>query len=291
MEINVAKNAGFCAGVEYAVNKANELLLNSKIYCLGEIVHNAQVIEKLEKNGMKTVQNIDEIPNNSRVIFRAHGVPPEIYDKAREKNLEIFDLTCGNVKNIHNKVEKAKKDAFIIIVGTKNHPETIGTKGFAGNNSFVIEKDEDILDCYMEYEKTSLGKVYVVAQTTFSSQKFDELSEEIEKKFCEAEVVIDKTICNSTENRQLEAKKISVDCDIMLIIGGKNSSNTKKMYEISKENCEKTYFIENITDLETIIFNENCKIGILAGASTPKDIINDVKEFIEMKGKINGSSK
>lgn len=283
MKITVGKNAGFCNGVNFAVSRAEELLNQGEIYCLGEIVHNKQVIEELEKKGMKTVETIEEIPDGSRVIFRAHGEAPVIYKKAEEKNLKIEDLTCGYVKVIHNKVEKAKQDAFVIVIGVKNHPETIGTIGFAGENSTVIENEDDILDAYMEYEKTMLGKVFVVAQTTFSSKKFDELAEEIEANFCEAEVTIDKTICNSTENRQLEALKMAKESDMMLIIGGKNSSNTRKLFEICDENCNRVYYIQTVDDLENILFNQNDKIGIIAGASTPKSIIEDVKAYLERK--------
>ena len=281
MEIIVGKNAGFCGGVAYTIKKANELLENGEIYCLGEIIHNKQVIKSLEEKGMKTVDNIEDIPNGSRVIFRAHGEPISIYKRANEKNLQIEDLTCARVKIIHDKIKKEKKDSFIIVKDKKKHPETIGTIGFAGENSYVIESEDDILDSYIEYEKTMLGKVYVVAQTTFLSSKFDKLAKEIEKNFFEADVLIDKTICNATENRQLEAKKISQECDLILVIGGNNSSNTKKIFEISKENCEKVYFIENIDDIKNINISENDKIGILAGASTPKEIIEDVKKYIE----------
>jgi len=281
MEIVVGKNAGFCGGVAFTIKKAEELLNQGEIYCLGEIVHNKQVIEKLENQGMKTVNSIEEVPNNSRVIFRAHGEPKITYKKAEEKKLKIEDLTCANVKIIHNKVQNAKQDAFIIIVGIKTHPETIGTKGFAGENSFVIETEDDILEAYMEYEKTMLGKVFVVSQTTFSSKKFDIIAEEIETNFCEAEIVIDKTICNSTENRQLEALKMSKENDIMLIIGGQNSSNTRKLYEISSENCSRVFYVQTVEDIKNIEFNKNDKIGIMAGASTPKYIIEEIKCYLE----------
>ena len=278
------KNAGFCGGVAYTIKKANELLEEDEIYCLGEIIHNKQVIKSLEEKGMKTVNNIEDIPNGSRVIFRAHGEPINTYKRANEKNLQIQDLTCGRVRIIHDKVEKAKEDSFIIVVGNRNHPETIGTIGFAGENSYVIESEDDILDCYIKYENTAIGKVFVVVQTTFSSRKFDELAVEIERNFWEADVIIDKTICDSTENRQLEAQKLSSECDMIFVIGGKNSSNTKKLFEISSENCEKVYFIETVDDVEKIQFCPNDKVGILAGASTPKEIINEIKEYVERIG-------
>ena len=281
MEVIIGKLAGFCKGVEFAIEKANKELENGKIYCLGEIVHNKQVIEKLEKKGMITVENIDDIPDNQKVIFRAHGEPKKIYEKAKSKNLQIIDLTCGNVKRIHQKVEKEKEDSFIIILGKKNHPEVIGTKGFSGENSFVIETEDDILDAYMEYEKTCLGKVYVVSQTTFSSKYFDELAEEINTNFIEADIVIDKTICMATEERQKETEEMSKIFHQMMIVGGKNSSNTKELVKIAEKNCKNVYAVQTADDLKEIAFDKNEKIGIMAGASTPVFIINDIKNNLE----------
>ena len=282
MEIVVGKLAGFCPGVENAVNGAEKSLeQNGKVYCLGELVHNGQVVKSLESKGMITVENLEEIPDNSKVIFRAHGVPKKIYEEAEKKNLEIFDLTCPKVKSIHSKVEKYIGKAFIIIVGKKNHPEVIGTAGFAGDNFYIIENEDDILDSYMEYEKTCLGLVYVVAQTTFSSEKFDYLAEEIEKNFYEADCVIDKTICMTTENRQAEVRSIAQTVNSMIIIGGKNSSNTKELYNIAKENCGKLFLIENVCELNDVEFDKNEKIGIMAGASTPLENIEEVVKYLE----------
>ena len=158
MEIIIGKLAGFCPGVENTIKKAREILKSKdKVYCLGEIVHNKQVIEELEKQGMITVENLEEIPENSSVIFRAHGEPEYKYEEAQKRNLEIYDLTCGKVIAIHKKVQKEKEDSFIIILGKKNHPEVLGTKGFAGENSYVVETEDDILDAYMDFEKTEIG--------------------------------------------------------------------------------------------------------------------------------------
>ena len=283
MEIIVGKNAGFCSGVEFAVNKAKENSSQGDVFCLGEIVHNSQVVQDLEKNGMKTVNQLEEIPDGSTVIFRAHGEPMATYQKAQEKGLKIVDLTCPNVKVIHQKVENAKKESFILMIGIKSHPEILGTAGFAGENSYIIETEDDILDAYKKFEKTNLNKIFVVSQTTFSSQKFDDLADEIQTNFCEADVMIDKTICNSTENRQLEVTKIARNADVMLIIGGKNSSNTRKLFEISSKYCQKTYAIETVEDMTNIIFEANDKIGIMAGASTPKYVVEEVKSFLERK--------
>lgn len=281
MEIVIGKTAGFCAGVNYAVKMAEENIKNEKIYCLGELVHNGQVINKLEKKGMITVDNIEKVPNNSKVIFRAHGEPEIIYKKAKEKGLEIIDLTCGRVKLIHDKVQKEKDKSFIIIVGKAKHPEVIGIKGFAGENSYIIENEDDILDAYMKYEKNKTERVFVVSQTTFSSEKFDKLRKEIETNFIEADVIVDKTICDATEKRQKETREIAKDFHTMIIIGGKNSSNTRELVNVAKEECENVYSIETAEELKKIDFSNIDKVGIMAGASTPKESITEIEEFLK----------
>lgn len=281
MEVVIGKLAGFCKGVEYAVENAEKNLNGEKIYCLGELVHNKQVVEKLEEKGMITVESLDEIPDGSTVIFRAHGEPKSIYKKAEEKNLKIIDLTCGNVKRIHQKVEKEAEKSFIIILGKKKHPEVIGTKGFAGENSFVIESEDDILDAYMEFENTNLNSVYVVSQTTFSSKLFDELSKEIETNFIEVDVIVDKTICMATESRQKETEEMASIFHTMVIIGGKNSSNTKELVKLAEKKCENVYAVETVEDLKQIDFTGIDKVGIMAGASTPNFSIEEIKKYLE----------
>ena len=284
MEITIGKTAGFCPGVKNAVEKAKKVLeIEDKIYCLGEIVHNKQVIQTLEKSGMITVENIDEIPDNSKVIFRSHGEPKIRYDIANEKNLEIIDLTCGNVKSVHFKVEREKENSFIIIIGKENHPEIIGTQGYAGENSYVIESEDDILDAYMEYERTSLGRVYVVSQTTFSSEKFDKLVKEIETNFIEADIIVDKTICSATETKQKDTREIAKKADVMVVIGGKNSANTNELIKIAKEECKNVYGIETAKELENEDFSKVSNVAITAGASTPSEVIEEVKSFFENK--------
>lgn len=281
MEVIIGKTAGFCAGVKNTVEIAKkEIIKNEKIYCLGELVHNLQVVKELEENGMITVNSIEKIPNGQRVIFRAHGEAKQIYEKAKMKKLEVIDLTCKKVALIHEKVEKNSKDSFIIIVGKKNHPETIGTKGFAGMNCFVVETEDDILDAYMTFEKTNFSRIYVVAQTTISSNYFDLLSKEIEKNFIEVDTIIDKTICTATELRQKEVFEMSKVFHKMIIIGGKNSSNTKELFKIAEKNCQNVYLIETVKDLKNIKFNKEDKVGIMAGASTPQKSIDDVVKSI-----------
>lgn len=281
MEVIVGKLAGFCPGVSNAVKKTLEIAKQeNNIYCYGELVHNKQVVDELEKNGVVTVDNIDEIPNNSIVIFRAHGVKESTYEIAKQKKLKVIDLTCGNVKIIHDKVKKARDNNFIIIIGDKEHPENIGTKDFAGVNSFVISSEDEIIDAYKKFEESNLNRVYVVSQTTFNMKKFEDLTNEIEENFCEVPVIIDNTICRATELRQEEVLELSKKVDEMIVIGGKNSANTQKLVQISEKNCKKVYHIQTKEDLKDIKFNTDAKIGIVAGASTPKDIILDVEKYI-----------
>ena len=285
MEIIIGKMSGFCPGVKIAIQMAEETLKNGTAYCLGEIVHNEQVIKDLENKGMITVNSLEEVPSQKTVMFRAHGEPEEVYELAKSKNLNLVDLTCEKVKLIHEKVKKEREDSFIIILGKKNHPEVIGTKGFAGDNSYVIETEDDILDAYMEFEKSGLSNVYVTTQTTISNKYCDFLINEIENNFIEAEVLIDKSICPTTEIRQAETEKIAKDVNKMIIIGGKHSSNTIELFKISKKNCEKSYNIETVEELDLTDFKNTDKIGIMAGASTPNKSVEEVKNKLEMISK------
>lgn len=282
MEVLIGKYSGFCAGVNYTYIKAKEEIKKGKTYCLGEIIHNNQVIKELEDLGMITVNSLDEIPNHSRVIFRAHGEGKEVYKKAEEKNLEVIDLTCGRVKLIHNKVSKYKENHFIIIIGKKTHPEIIGTVGFSGDNSYVIENSEDIIPCYKKYLDSGLNKIFIVSQTTFSSNLFDDIINEIDKVFIDKDILIDKTICDATEKRQKEVDELSKVCDLVLVIGSSNSSNTKELYNIACNNCKNVLFIEDLNSLNKTSFNEYEKIGVVAGASAPRYLIDSVVELIKM---------
>lgn len=281
MEIICGKLNGFCAGVNYTIKKATELLENTNetIYCLGEIIHNERVIEELENKGMITINDINEAPNNSKVIFRAHGEAKEIYEIANSKNIKIFDLTCGKIKIIRNKIEKNKDDSFIIIIGKKNHPETIGNISFTKPFGSIIETIDDINSVYEEFKLSNLKKVYIIAQTTFSSKKYDEYVNIIQDTFKDTKIIIDKTICDATENRQTEANELSKTVDKMIIIGGKHSSNTKELAKITEKNCE-TYLIQTIEDLKDCEFNETDKIGVISGASTPLEAINEIIDYL-----------
>ncbi len=281
MEIIIGKTSGFCKGVEHTVREASKILEKEKVYCLGEIVHNERVVTDLKNLGMITINNISDAKKNSKVIVRAHGEVKETYEIAKEKNIELLDLTCGKIKAIKVKIEKHKNDSFIIIIGKKSHPESIGLKSFANNNSCIIENEEDIEKSLDLINKSNLNKIYIISQTTFNSSKFAKLTNII-KENTNKDVIIDKTICDATSKRQEETEILSKKVDVMLIVGGKHSSNTKELENVSKTHCKKTYLLQNKDDLKDIKISSKNKIGIMAGASTPKiiveEIINKLKE-------------
>ena len=288
MEIVVGKTAGFCYGVEKAVNGAKEELkkVKSKIYCLGEIVHNKEVVKDLEKRGIKFIENLKEIKHiGAKTIIRAHGIPKHIYTEIKKRKLNISDFTCPKVLKIHEIAEEyQKKDYYIILVGSKKHPENIGTMSFCGENMSVIEEIEDTKNVIEEIKKSKKNKCLIIAQTTYHMKKFGKIIDILEKELPKnIELEIKNTICQATEMRQKETEKIAKEVDKMIIIGGKNSSNTKKLYEIAKENCSDTIAIETKNDLNEDDIIGYQKIGIMAGASTPKESIRDVIEMIKEK--------
>lgn len=283
MKIIVGKNSGFCTGVTFTIKKAYESVKKcSKVYSLGEIVHNERVISGLEKEGMITVDNISKIPPYSTVIIRAHGEPIKSYQIAEENKLNIIDLTCGKIKIIRNKIENMKKNHYIIMIGKKNHPETIGTISFAGDYSSIIEDEQDILENLNKIKNSPFNKIYVVSQTTFSSSNFDILISYL-KKHISYEIITDKTICNATENRQKEVQDLSLKVNKMIIVGGKNSSNTKELYKLAKKNLKDVILVQDASNLDLSFFTNQDIIGIMAGASTPNIVVQDIIEELNQK--------
>ena len=280
MNIIVGDKSGFCAGVSYTIKKADELLNKYKnIYCLGEIVHNERVVKSLEDKGMITVSKLEEIPNGSKVIFRAHGEAKKVYEEAEKKNLEVFDLTCGKVRLIHNKIEK--REDFVIIVGKAIHPETIGHVGYI-KYGCVIENIDDVDKAYKIFQDSGKNEIYIVAQTTFNEEKFEKIVDVIKEKFANIKIEVDKTICSATRERQEEVVDLAKKNDLMIIVGGKNSSNTKELYNLAIDNCKKALLICDVNDLKEEIINEN-NVGIMAGASTPDVVVEEIIEYLKRK--------
>jgi len=285
MELIVGKLAGFCAGVKNAVDKTEkELESSNEIFCLGELTHNSVVMNKLISDGLEVINEIEE--GKEKVIIRAHGVKKEIYDKAQKLGIKLIDLTCPKVLKIHEKAEEySRNNYFIFLIAEAIHPETIGTYSFCGKNKFIIEKEDDVENAIKSFKKSNLKDILVISQTTFSMQRFENIVNKLEEMIDKTKVnlIIDKTICNATSLRQKEAVEISKQVDLMIVIGGKNSSNTKKLYEIASNNCKKAILIESKDELLSEDFNKFEKIGVTAGASTPKESIEEVIDLLNLK--------
>lgn len=283
MEIIIGKTAGFCFGVTNAVNKTEEFLNEyEEIYCLGELVHNKEVIQALENKGLKIIKNIEEAKKNA--IIRAHGEPKKTYEEAQKLGINILDLTCPKVLKIHSIAkEYANKGYYILLIGQKNHPETIGTISYCGKNSNIIESKEHIEDALNKLYNSNINKVLILSQTTYNIEKFNDIVDSIKENVQSKEIKLEikNTICNATKLRQEETKQIASTVDIMIIIGGKNSSNTNKLYQVSNRYCKKCILIETKEELDLEDIKEANKIGIMAGASTPKKSIDSVVEMLQ----------
>lgn len=276
MKILVSDYNGFCGGVKLAVKKAEKVLdEEKKLYSYGEIIHNKDVIEKLKKKGMVIVDDPPD-DNDAKLLIRSHGVGKHIYDILEEKNIDLIDATCVKVKKIHKIVEEFKNKAYnIIIVGDANHPEVQGIKGWCNNEAFIIKEPEDL-----EKIIASAKKYCLVCQTTFNLDIFEKIIKTIEINNY-SNIIVHNTICDATRKRQEACKTLASKCTVMLIVGGKNSSNTKKLYELSKELCENTFLIQNYREIPYKNIDKNTIVGVSAGASAPDWIIEEVIEMLE----------
>lgn len=288
MEVKVAKTAGFCFGVQRAVDKVYELIDScpDRLFTLGPIIHNEEVVNDLEKKGVRVAseEELKTLPEGSTVVIRSHGVGKKVYDQLEECGLSYVDVTCPFVLKIHRIVEKeSKAGSHIVIIGDPDHPEVVGICGWCIGPYTVIRTKQDALDFVPPEGKN----VCIVSQTTFNYNKFKDLVEILRKKRYDNTVLnilnILNTICNATEERQREAKNIAGEVDTMLVIGGRHSSNTQKLFEICKKECGNTYYIQTPVDLDSEMFQCSSYVGITAGASTPKKIIEEVQEHVRIK--------
>lgn len=283
MKLIVARNAGFCFGVRRAIDSVYENLnLGDSLYTLGPIIHNPSVVEMLQKKGVKIANKIDDIPNGT-IVIRSHGVGKATYDKIANKGLKYIDATCPYVKRIHNLVERYYKEGYqVIIVGERSHPEVIGINGWCDNTAYVINSLEEAKNM------PKLQKACIVAQTTITNEKWNEVLTEVKNRVNHLEVF--NTICSTTAERQKEAESIAKSVDVMWVVGGKNSSNTMKLYSICKAHCPRTFAIETAKDIDFNVIGPQDVVGITAGASTPDWIIEEVvKKMNEMKQKFQQS--
>lgn len=280
MEVLLAKSAGFCFGVKRAVDQVYELAQTGRrIYTFGPIIHNEEVVGDLEKKGVSVIADETELAGITEgvVVIRSHGVAKSVYEQIERQGLECVDATCPFVKRIHNIVEKeSAAGKQILIIGNAGHPEVEGIMGWSNTPALVAETRSEIEKIACDTEEP----VCIVSQTTFNYNKFQELVEIFKKRGYDISVV--NTICNATEERQTEAKEIAAKVDAMIIIGGKHSSNTRKLYEICSRECADTYFIQTLDDLHLELPKSVRLVGITAGASTPNKIIEEVQNYVRI---------
>lgn len=282
MEVKTAKSAGFCFGVKRAVEKVYEVAGEKQagVYTCGPIIHNEEVVGDLEKKGVSVLNSEEELKAlaEGTVIIRSHGVPRKIYELLQEKGLDYVDVTCPFVLKIHRIVEReSRAGRHIVIIGNKDHPEVEGIRGWCEGPSTVIKTREEAENFLREGHEN----VCIVSQTTFNYKNFQELVEILAKKRYDRLVL--NTICNATNERQAEAAEIAKTVDAMIVIGGKHSSNTQKLFEICKGVCKNTYYIQTLADLDSDSFQSIQCVGITAGASTPNKIIEEVSKHVRIK--------
>lgn len=279
-KVTVAKSAGFCFGVKRAIDMVYAQAEKSTrpIYTYGPIIHNEEVVKDLESKQVYMIEDLDELDQKEKgiVIIRSHGVAKQTYETIKEKGFQVIDATCPFVLKIHKIVEKHSKDGYhIIIIGNDKHAEVEGIKGWCNpDETTVIENVEETKNLNINNEKN----VCIVSQTTFNNNKFQELVEIIQKKGYN--IIVLNTICSATQERQTQAKELAAKSDAMIVIGGKQSSNTQKLFEISKKECENTYYIQTIKDLDLTRLKSTDNVGITAGASTPNNIIEEVQKNV-----------
>nr|WP_154475691.1 4-hydroxy-3-methylbut-2-enyl diphosphate reductase [Suipraeoptans intestinalis] len=281
VEIKLAKTAGFCFGVKRAVETVYEEIkknTDKKIYTYGPIIHNEEVIKELAAMGVEVIRSEEELKKitDGIVIIRSHGLPKRVYRKMEESGISYVDATCPFVKKIHTIVSReSAAGAHIVVIGNRTHPEVEGIRGWAGDRVSIIQTREEAEDFRVE---EPAGRVCVVAQTTFNYKKFQELVEIIEKKGYD--ILVLNTICSATRKRQEEAGRIAKSVEAMIVIGDKRSSNTQKLFEICNKECLNTYYIQTLDDLDLNQLGSVETVGITAGASTPKNIIEEVQNNV-----------
>lgn len=281
MKVELAKSAGFCFGVEKAVNTVYEEAKkeNEIVYTLGPIIHNEEVVKDMKKRGVEAVKMEDLASlQKGTVIIRSHGVSRDVYNFVKNSGHRVVDATCPFVKKIHAIVSvQSGKGKTVVIIGNPDHPEVMGIKGWGDENTYAVENIEQFINLDLKKDE----EIIIVAQTTFNHKKFQEIIDKI--SLLGYDVRCFNTICNATQERQAEAKKIASNVDAMIVIGDKKSSNTGKLVEICQEECKNTVFIQTLEDLNYDALLSVDSVGITAGASTPKHIIEEVQNIVRSK--------
>ena len=277
MKIFLAKDSGYCFGVRDAVNLAYKTVdKEGEVYMLGTIVHNEKVVEDLDAAGAKVVDSLDDIPEDASVLFRAHGTSPDIWEKAKNKNINIVDATCPLVTEIHQDIQELDKEGRrCIIIGDHGHDEVIGIASQVKNPIVIANKDEAI-------RLKKIKKAGIVSQSTQMIENVREIIDILVEKIYDLRFV--NTICFPTRRNHEQIKELAGSCDVMVIIGSFTSANSKRLTQLSRDRNEKSYQVTSASDLKDIWF-EDCKtVGISAGASTPDEIIDEVIKEIKKIG-------
>lgn len=285
-KIIVAESAGFCFGVNRAINILYKLIDENKPACtLGPIIHNMQMVNELREKGVRTIDKISEAKENETIVIRSHGVPQSIVDEINERHLDYIDATCPFVSKIHKIVSETDDDSIVIIAGDKNHPEVQGIMGHCKSKCYTFKNQEELQELFSIIPQKNYKTIKIVAQTTFDLKEWEKSLKSLKNVYTNTKIF--DTICNATSIRQREAANISKSVDLMFVIGDKHSSNSFKLYSICSSNCEKTFFIETADELPLEMVKKADSIGVTAGASTPARII---KEVLDKMSEVNTSS-
>jgi 4-hydroxy-3-methylbut-2-enyl diphosphate reductase len=280
MDIEIAKNSGYCFGVKRALDLTEKTIKkrknkNVKIYTLGQIIHNKAVVRNLEKRGIKAIEDENVIELGSIFIVRSHGMPPQILEKIKSRGIKVVDATCPYVKRAQSKAKMLSKRGYhVVIIGSKKHPEVLGVKAHVKQENLTVIENPEELSNLKSYEK-----IGVIIQTTQTMENVQKILSGLLKKG--KEILIENTICYTTEKRQNDVKDLAKRVDVMIIIGGKNSANTTHLAELARKYNQNTYHIENCRNIKSNWFKDGMKIGISSGASTPQKDIKEVKKFLE----------
>ena len=285
-KIIVAESAGFCFGVNRAINILYKLIDENKPACtLGPIIHNMQMVNELRVKGVRTIDKISEAKENETIVIRSHGVPQSIVDEINERHLDYIDATCPFVSKIHKIVSETDDDSIVIIAGDKNHPEVQGIMGHCKSKCYTFKNQEELQELFSIIPQKNYKTIKIVAQTTFDLKEWEKSLKSLKNVYTNTKIF--DTICNATSIRQREAANISKSVDLMFVIGDKHSSNSFKLYSICSSNCENTFFIETADELPLEMVKKADSIGVTAGASTPARII---KEVLDKMSEVNTSS-
>lgn len=285
-KIIVAESAGFCFGVNRAINILYKLIEEKKPACtLGPIIHNMQMVNELREKGVRTIDKISEAKENETIVIRSHGVPQSIVDEINERHLDYIDATCPFVSKIHKIVSETDDDSIVIIAGDKNHPEVQGIMGHCKSKCYTFKNQEELQELFSIIPQKNYKTIKIVAQTTFDLKEWEKSLKSLKNVYTNTKIF--DTICNATSIRQREAANISKSVDLMFVIGDKHSSNSFKLYSICSSNCENTFFIETADELPLEMVKKADSIGVTAGASTPARII---KEVLDKMSEVNTSS-